>query len=280
MAHAKYCYQNYPTIVNNIPKEKNVYSNTMDDYAAIDNGLAKSQTDIGESSNLAQIAQTYDCTFGNPKFADYVCILSVLAQCAIDNAKRRFDVDIAGEIARIKTDMDVSSNKYPDFWRIIKRGFKRQNINPDLHCPMNYLCGLELNRVRDCSPTIPMDELFIKHPLEKSRKQSRKVEELIEKYSLDVYNYNIFHDDSEYIMLRSDFEDLLSDIKKVYISSNYSGLMSWLIDRSFMISEKIKAKRLETKSNLSKNRPLLLKTLYDINKDSFLKCFKIGDKNA
>lgn len=280
VAHAKYCYQNYPTIVNNIPKEKNVYSNTMDDYAAIDNGLAKSQTDIGESSNLAQIAQTYDCTFGNPKFADYVCILSVLAQCAIDNAKRRFDVDIAGEIARIKTDMDVSSNKYPDFWRIIKRGFKRQNINPDLHCPMNYLCGLELNRVRDCSPTIPMDELFIKHPLEKSRKQSRKVEELIEKYSLDVYNYNISHDDSEYIMLRSDFEDLLSDIKKVYISSNYSGLMSWLIDRSFMISEKIKAKRLETKSNLSKNRPLLLKTLYDINKDSFLKCFKIGDKNA
>lgn len=280
VAHAKYCYQNYPTIVNNIPKEKNVYSNTMDDYAAIDNGLAKSQTDIGESSNLAQIAQTYDCTFDNPKFADYVCILSVLAQCAIDNAKRRFDVDIAGEIARIKTDMDVSSNKYPDFWRIIKRGVKRQNINPDLHCPMNYLCGLELNRVRDCSPTIPMDELFIKHPLEKSRKQSRKVEELIEKYSLDVYNYNISHDDSEYIMLRSDFEDLLSDIKKVYISSNYSGLMSWLIDRSFMISEKIKAKRLETKSNLSKNRPLLLKTLYDINKDSFLKCFKIGDKNA
>lgn len=280
VAHAKYCYQNYPTIVNNIPKEKNVYSNTMDDYAAIDNGLAKSQTDIGESSNLAQIAQTYDCTFDDPKFADYVCILSVLAQCAIDNAKRRFDVDIAGEIARIKTDMDVSSNKYPDFWRIIKRGFKRQNINPDLHCPMNYLCGLELNRVRDCSPTIPMDELFIKHPLEKSRKQSRKVEKLIEKYSLDVYNYNISHDDSEYIMLRSDFEDLLSDIKKVYISSNYSGLMSWLIDRSFMISEKIKAKRLETKSNLSKNRPLLLKTLYDINKDSFLKCFKIGDKNA
>lgn len=280
VAHAKYCYQNYPTIVNNIPKEKNVYSNTMDDYAAIDNGLAKSQTDIGESSNLAQIAQTYDCTFENPKFADYVCILSVLAQCAIDNAKRRFDVDIAGEIARIKTDMDVSSNKYPDFWRIIKRGFKRQNINPDLHCPMNYLCGLELNRVRECSSTIPMDELFIKHPLEKSRKQSRKVEELIEKYSLDVYNYNISHDNSEYIMLRSDFEDLLSDIKKVYISSNYSGLMSWLIDRSFMISEKIKAKRLETKSNLSKNRPLLLKTLYDINKDSFLKCFKIGDKNA
>lgn len=251
----------------------------MDDYAAIDNGLAKSQTDIGESSNLAQIAQTYDCTFGNPKFADYVCILSVLAQCAIDNAKRRFDVDIAGEIARIKTDMDVSSNKYPDFWRIIKRGFKRQNINPDLHCPMNYLCGLELNRVRDCSPTIPMDEFFIKYPMEKDRKQSKKVEELIEKYSLDIYNYNICNDDEQYIVLRSDFDNLISDIKNTYISSKYSGLMSWLIDRAFVISPKLKSLKNITLTSLNKNKPLLLKILYGINQKSFLKCFKKSLEN-
>ena len=45
----------------------------MDDYAKIDNGLAKSQTDIGESSNLAQIAQTYACTFPEEtKYDDYV----------------------------------------------------------------------------------------------------------------------------------------------------------------------------------------------------------------
>ena len=51
----------------------------MDDYAKIDNGLAKSQTDIGESSNLAQIAQTYACNFADEKYQDYVCILSILA---------------------------------------------------------------------------------------------------------------------------------------------------------------------------------------------------------
>ena len=45
--------------------------------------LAKSQTDIGESSNLAQIAQTYECNFEDNKFSDYVCVLSVLAQAAI-----------------------------------------------------------------------------------------------------------------------------------------------------------------------------------------------------
>ena len=77
--HARKCYLKYPTIVNNIPKESNRYHNTMDDYALIDNNLAKSQTDIGESSNLAQIAQTYECNFEDQKFSDYVCILSVLA---------------------------------------------------------------------------------------------------------------------------------------------------------------------------------------------------------
>ena len=46
----------------------------MDDFAKVDNALAKSQTDIGESSNLAQIAQTYDCTFNDEKYADYVVV--------------------------------------------------------------------------------------------------------------------------------------------------------------------------------------------------------------
>ena len=73
--HARKCYIDYPTIVNNIPKEKNVYSNTMSDFAKLDNNLSNSQLDIGESSNLAQIAQTYACNFNDKKYIDYVCIL-------------------------------------------------------------------------------------------------------------------------------------------------------------------------------------------------------------
>ena len=71
--HARLCYLNYPTIVNNIPKDKNCYRRTMDDYAKIDSGLANSQLDIGESSNLAQIAQTYACNFSDQKYINYVC---------------------------------------------------------------------------------------------------------------------------------------------------------------------------------------------------------------
>lgn len=78
--HAKDCYINYPTIVNNIPKEKNHYDYSLETYAQIDNNLAKAQRAIGESSNLAQMALTYSYNFADTKYEDYVSILSVLAQ--------------------------------------------------------------------------------------------------------------------------------------------------------------------------------------------------------
>ncbi len=271
--HAKYCYENYPTIVNNIPKESKNYSNTMNDYAAIDNKLAESQTDIGESSNLAQIAQTYDYNFEDNKYANYVCILSVLAQVAIDNAKRRFDIDLTDEIKRIKNDMDIGTNKYPSFWRIIKRGFKKKNINSELKCPMNYLYDLELNKFRNSSSTLPMDYFFIKHKLIEDRRKCKKVEELISKYSLELYNYNTNNID-DYLLLRSDFNDLIQDIQKTYISSNYIGLISSLIDRAFIISPDMRRNITRLKTNIGTNKSLLLKVLYDINSISFLKCFK------
>lgn len=77
--YAKYCYSHYQTIVNNIPKEKKTYDNTMCSFADMDNSLAQAQRAIGESSNLAQIALTYTYNFSDKKYNDYVCILSVLA---------------------------------------------------------------------------------------------------------------------------------------------------------------------------------------------------------
>lgn len=77
--HAKYCYKNYYTVVNNIPMEKNIYSNNLRDYAIVDNTLAASQIAIGESSNLAQIALTYTYNFKNKKYEEYADILAVVA---------------------------------------------------------------------------------------------------------------------------------------------------------------------------------------------------------
>ena len=273
--HAKQCYLNYHTIVNNIPKDKNVYSNTMDDYAKIDNALAGSQRDIGESSNLAQMAQTYACNFTDQKYIDYVCILSVLAQCAIDNAKRRFDIDLTNEIRRIKKDLDIKQNKYPSFWKLIRRDTKDEKINGSLKCPMNCLYNVDLMRFRDSSPTLPMSVFFSKYPLEKDRKTCKKVEELIQKYSLNVLNYNVSseNNDEQYLLLRCDFSDLIQSIQKVYISKNYIGLMSWLIDRAFMISVDINKNQKTIKTRIHTNKAMLLRVLYQVNSANLLKIF-------
>lgn len=275
--HARQCYLNYPTIVNNIPKESNKYHNTMDDYALIDNNLAKSQTDIGESSNLAQIAQTYECNFEDKKFSDYVCILSVLAQCAIDNAKRRFDIDLTEEIKRIKKDMDIKTHKYPAFWSIIKKGFNKNNINKQLVCPMNYLCNLNFDKYKSASATLPMSHFFKKHPLDVNRRTCKRVEELIGKYSLELYKQNVTDDfngehDNDYLLLRSDFDELVRNIRSINISSNYISLMSWLIDRAFMITPDVSRNKM-LKTNLGANKSLLLKVLYEVNPKCFLACF-------
>ena len=272
--HARQCYLYYPTIVNNIPKDKNIYLNTMNDYARIDNNLANSQLDIGESSNLAQLSQTYTCNYDDVKYTDYVCILSVLAQVAIDNAKRRFDIDLTDEIKRIKKDMDIKNNMYPSFWTVIKKGFNKELINSSLKCPMNYLYDLDLSEFHNPDETLPMSYFFIKHDMKNNIRTCRKVEDMIAKYSIKVYETNINNsEDEDYFILRKDFDDLLSDISKIKISKDYLGLFSWILDRAFKILPGSIRNQRSISSVLNKNKSMLLKVLYDINSSNLLKCF-------
>lgn len=271
VSHAKYCYQNYPTIVNNIPKDSNRYENTMDCFAQIDNNLAESQLAIGESSNLALLSSTYSYNFDDEKYKDYVCIFSVLAQVAIDNAKRRFDIDLGGEINRIKKDLDIKRNGYPSFWKIIKKNFNGET-NKNLICPMNYLYNLRLKEYRPSTPTLPMTDFFIKHNIEINRITCKRIENIIQKYSLKLYN-GIDEDDEYYLLLRSDFNELIFDLSQINIGNKYAGLMSWLIDRAFIITPDVKRNRKHIKSKLHNNKSLLIKTLYTINSKVFLSIF-------
>jgi len=278
--HASNCYLNYPTIVNNIPKDKNIYHNTLDDFALIDNKLAASQLAIGESSNLAQICLTYTYNFDDHKYDDYVCILSVIAQAAIDNAKRQFDINIDEEIKRIKNDMDIKSHKYPAFWSIIKKNFNKKHINPSLICPMNYLYNLRFNEYRNKEPTLPMSYFFEKSELKPNYITCKKIEELIEKYSLELYRYNSNQENRDFILLRSDFDVLISDIQKINISNKYWGLFSWLIDRAFMISPQIRSNKKKIETIINKNQSLLIKILYNVNSLNLIKCFSKNAKNV
>ncbi len=277
VSYAKICYKKYPTIINNIPKDKNIYNNTTDDFAKIDHTLAKSQADIGESSNLAQLAQSYTYAYKDKKFQDYVCILSVLAQIAIDNSKRQFDIDLTKEIDRIKQDMDIKKNGYPVFWKIIKNDLKEKKINHTIKCPMNYLMDFEFKKVRNLKKAIPLSEFFIKHPLQTNRKTCRRIEELIEKYSLKLLYELQINDEADYensLLLRNDFEYLVSELQHVRISTNYIDIMSYLIDRTFILTDGVRFNNKIIGTKLNKNKPLLMKVLYSVNQKSFLECFK------
>lgn len=272
--HARKCYADSPTIVNLIPRDSKKYNKTMDDYALIDNNLANSQLDIGLSSNLAQIARTYSCNFNDVKYIDYVCILSVLAQVAIDNAKRRFDINLSDEIKRIQNDLNIKENLYPSFWSLIKKNFNKSNINDKLSCPMNYLYNLNLSEFHHSTSTLPMSHFFVKYDMSNNIRTCRKVEDLISKYSISLYDVNSSDSEKEdYLLLRKDFDDLISDIQKVKISKNYIGLFSWMIDRAFMILPGSLRNQKSISSVLNKNKPLLLKVLYEINSANLLKCF-------
>ena len=107
---AAYCYEHYPTIVNNLKESGVVYKSNKSEYARMDNTFSKSRIGIGYSSNLAQLAMTYywsELQSDNPdpkrlnELSDNFVILSVLAQVIIDSCKRLYEIDGVKEIDRI-----------------------------------------------------------------------------------------------------------------------------------------------------------------------------------
>lgn len=195
-------------------------------------------------------------------------------QAAIDNAKRTYDIDIPSEIKRIKNDMDIDNNKYPVFFSAIRKDFNKSRLNKKLNCPMNYLYNMDISKIRDNRSTLSMKYFFEECKYENDRRKSKKVEELIQKYSFDLYNCNISENNDEYIVMQYNFDKLINDIKQINISKNYRGMMSWLINRAFIITPGLKSNKKIYSTTLNKNRALLLKVLYTINPDVFLQCFK------
>lgn len=208
---------------------------------------------------------------------DNVCILSVLAQCAIDNAKRKFDIDIMEEITLIKQSMKIDQRGYPSFWGIIRPKFNKKKINKHLKCPMNYVYRLKPASYKPATSTLPIQEFFIKHEYTEHHKISRKVEKLIEKYSLHLLMHDTFDDTADpdlFVFLEEDFDKLIEDIRNIYLSRNYLGLISRLIDRAFVITHGAKRHVHDIQSNTNNNKSILLKVLYEVNRSAFLLCFK------
>jgi hypothetical protein len=204
-------------------------------------------------------------------------------QCAIDNAKRTFDVDIPAEIKRIKSEINLAKNGYPAFWLVIRRGFNRNKINPKLSCPMNKVYDTKVKMVQPKTPTLPMSSFFVKYELDVNKRKSKKIEDWIEKYSLDLLNFHLEEKsmdfegshmvNTDYLLLQDNFNKLVEDIRKITLPDKYIGLMSWLLNRAFIMTPQLQSNQNTLQTHINKNKALLLKVLYTLNPECLLKCF-------
>ncbi len=278
---AKRAYMEYPTIVNAINPQAKSYTKSMEDFARMDASIAAGQQDVGESSNIAQLALSYwfDNGLHSRELEDVFIICSVLAQVAIDSAKKTYDVTVSKELNRIKRLRCMKHTpKYPMFYADIlkykdhKKPDDKQRIIKDenvklFNCPMDILYQIieggcidrrkskELN-----TKTIQTNGQFLavnSSSTAANRHQVGKILEYVEKYDKAVFDL----DDSleGYAeALETEFKALMSELKNVKIKQE---TMEYLITLAF-------------KTGGKSYRNTLLIVLYDKNKDMFLKCFK------
>lgn len=125
---AKECIKEFHTMVNNIPSNDDLkYEYSIEKIAEIDNKIAKSGVAIGESSNLAQLALSYyyDEKENEAKpekmkeMKEVFVEMSIIAQIAIDSAKRTYKVDYEKEIRD-----NHFTSEYPRFFINIKDDLK------------------------------------------------------------------------------------------------------------------------------------------------------------
>lgn len=298
---AKKAYHEYPTIVNALEESGITYNNTFEQYAMMDNNLARSKEGIGESSNLAQLAMTYYWTEPSKELYDNFVILSVLAQIIIDGCKREYEVDGIREIARIKkipcmikkVEIEQPDGKikkqlkdYPRFMsytkevKVTKNGKElpqkvirgemkkiRDRIDYDLECPMNVLEEtLDCLDKKEVTHSIPTSDFFIKHPGIANNRQMSKIMQIIIEYD-NFIKYSNYDDTPEnYNMFVEKTNDVISELQKIKISNIVT--INRIIETALGIANP-KTLLGNQKNNIKYTRRIL-NCLYRMDKDRFL----------
>jgi hypothetical protein len=305
--NAKKAYEQFPTIVNKLSNTNKTYTNTLEDYAAMDSHFADCKMGIGYSSNLAQLAMTYYWTDPKDEYYDNFVILSVLAQVIIDGCKREYMIDSQLEIQRIASlecmkmfkdvkmiDGSVVSirNDFPEFMKYtrpikyttkhgklrdfedVKYDRKRLNdrINYSLKCPMNQLCKL-LGKTKKMSYSQSEDikDYFIKIT-DQSHADSRqmgKIRKLVDKYFWDVFEVLHSEESSELQYVETELLRLNAEIIEAIqkIKIGNKKTINRLIEACLGIDEKYSSAKIE------RNKIVILRVLYMMNPEKFLSNF-------
>lgn len=328
--------QVFPTIVNNFKKSTKKYNNTMEDLAIIDNGLQASQKAIGTSSNVAQLylsqywhminnqlcelpkkeINDYNYYFIDKpmedekidKLLDNVCILSILAQVAVDSSKRAFEVGdlspnaLNKEIQRLRKDLPYESK--PTFWQYTSSAFTNKEIENKLkakynfnkmsskdkkmliknekermisglynyYCPVNNILK-EIENIKEKKKKKKIsDDKFIQligSNNTRDKKQARKIEDIINNfYNLEKEINKCYKDGI------NSKEESLSFLENIYIDL-IEKVKTFSIKEdtmSLIIARTLSIDNKKLKTNKD-TKMRLLNTLYLSHKDVFLKCF-------
>ncbi|WP_275443828.1 hypothetical protein [Petralouisia muris] len=282
---AEQAYLNYPTIINDIELNgSSEYKKDMESYAKMDSKISSSQYAIGEASNIAQLALSYYYDGGSKskELEDVFIICSVLAQVAIDSAKRMFDINVNSELSRLSnlTCMQPEDGKkYPVFYAKVQeqkmKGKKKKKAidEPEIrefNCPMEILSDIieenviDLRKYRELIPyTCNLNTVF-RYQTDRNRdsKQYKKVISIVQEYDREVNKLD---------MSKSDYSknvDNLFDncmIKLRNLTINKSTMYS-LIAYAF--------------ANNGDVRDRILTVLYDKDPKKFLSCFKKTEKSS
>ncbi|GFI32380.1 hypothetical protein IMSAGC013_03779 [Lachnospiraceae bacterium] len=282
---AEEAYLKYPTIINDIGlKGNSEYKKDMESYAEMDSKISSSQYAIGEASNIAQLALSYYYDGGSKskELEDVFIICSVLAQVAIDSAKRVFDINVNSELLRLSnlTCMQPEDGKkYPVFYAKVqeqkmkgkkkKKAIEESKIS-EFNCSMEILSDIieenviDLRKYRELIPyTCNLNTVF-KYKTDRSRdsKQYKKVISIVQEYDRETKRLD---------MSKSDYSknvDNLFDncmIKLRNLTINKSTMYS-LIAYAF--------------ANNGDVRDGILTVLYDKDPKKFLSCFKKTEKSS
>lgn len=257
---ARQCYEQHKTVVNQIPLVgKNKYRNTQEDLARLDAICQSTQAGIGLSSNVSQYALSQWHENGSEELKKIIVSMAVVSQCTIDASKRLFDIDTNAEIKKSQKALPKGT---PYFFRIVAG---KQNDLKMLKCPMNFLQTIvqkDLPKVRK-KEVKELVSFKVKLPSYRkcNYKQVDRLIALCERHvkRVDYLRLNYDREDYHRLLVLED-EKFRTDIQKVRIKDNET--------------INVAVKRILSDESYKRLRRVVLKSLFELNRERFLAQFE------
>lgn len=267
---ANKCYGKYNVCVNELEADKTPYTMSESQMATLDHTLSKAITEIGSIVNEGQLCNAIYFDYLkdgviNKDVYKLTDILTVLSMCSIDNAKRKYKINIGGELRDIqKTVREIIKERFdgkkPNFFKYIDK--KDEVEFTHYNTPMDYLYDI-LNDLDDAEgvETWNFNYFLRRVNIDKAnRKQREKIKTLVEEMCDELKS---IHSKK---LNKKEKNRRLSDTKGYYLKK--ISKLKIKPDTMYSILKDINDKKY---SSVKLN---LMNCLYQTHKETFLNCFK------